>query len=217
MVTKDKYGLLCCFLSYLCYYYGEFHCSPKHSHHHKMTPYLNLSSFAGGGKTTVAKLLIANYSCVVIPKITTRSRRKTEEIPEYIYVSQEEFVYRERKGHFLSVTRNGDFFHAIPCIEYWPVVPAGTELILSLFGSESRIVQRQVPHMKLCFISCRNKHLLYERLLHRCEIDGGNFKEKWVKNERYFATAIEDQYDFVVYNDTTPEECVEQIRKLIKR
>jgi len=182
-----------------------------------MTPHLNLSSFAGGGKTTVARLLIANYRCVMIPKVTTRPRRTTEEIPEYIYVSSEEFADRERKGHFLSVTKNGVFFHAIPHVKHWPAVPAGTELVLSLFGSESRLVQKHVPHVRLCFIDYKDKNLLRERLQHRCQIDGSNFEEKWRKNEGYFATAIEDRYDFVVYNDTTPEDCVAQIRRIIKR
>jgi hypothetical protein len=47
-------------------------------------------------------------------------------------------------------------------------------------------------------------------------MDGSNFDKKWAQNERYFASHIEGQYDFVVYNDGTPEECAAEIMAIIK-
>lgn len=185
-----------------------------------MTPHVNLSSFAGGGKTTIAKLLMAKYRTVMIPKITTRPRRPIEEIPEYIFVSQEEFEFRRSQGHFLSIeetiTNGGAHYHVIPRIEHWPCVPDGTELVLSVFGSEARLAQAYAPEMKLIFISLRDRDLLAERLRRRCELDGSNFNRKWALNERYFSTEIEKKYDFIVYNDGAPEECVSQIITIIK-
>ena len=40
---------------------------------------------------------------VMIPKITTRSPFDTEEIPEHIFVSREEFEFRKSQGYFLAV------------------------------------------------------------------------------------------------------------------
>lgn len=185
-----------------------------------MTPHVNLSSFAGGGKTTIAGLLIATYRTVMIPKITTRPRRPTEEIPEYVFVSRGEFQRRRSLGHFLAVeeiaVNGGVHHHAIPKVEHWPCISEGTELVLSAFGEKARLAQRCIPAMKLIFISIKNRDILAERLRQRCVLDGGSFEKKWVLNERYFSTDIEKEYDFVVYNDTTPEECVAQIMQVIE-
>ena len=45
-----------------------------------MIPHINLSSFSGGGKTTISKILLGTYRTVMIPKFTTRSQRPTGEI-----------------------------------------------------------------------------------------------------------------------------------------
>mgnify|MGYP001583025078 CR=1 FL=1 len=185
-----------------------------------MTLHVNLSSFAGGGKTTVSKILLDTCRTVMIPKITTRSRRDTEEIPEYIFVSREEFEFRKSQGYFLAVETiklNGEsHYYAIPVVEEWPSIPEGTELVLSVFGEKARIAKEHVPEMKLVFISLRDKNLLAERLRHRCLTDGSNFDKKWAQNKRYFASHIERQYDVVVYNDGTPEECATEIMAIIK-
>lgn len=186
-----------------------------------MVPHINLSSFAGGGKTTISRLLLATYRTVMVPKITTRPRRPEEEIPEYIYVSRDEFEVRRTQGHFIAVediAMNGiACCHAIPQPELWPCVPEGTELILSAFGEQARAAQKYIPDLKLIFISLRERSILAQRLRHRCEIDGSNFEKKWAQNERYFQTHIEDNYDFVVYNDTSPQDCVDQIIEIIQR
>jgi guanylate kinase len=185
-----------------------------------MIPHINLSSFAGGGKTTVSKTLLDTYRTVMIPKITTRPRRDTEEIPEYIFVSRDEFEARRSQGHFLAVEEiklNGEtHYYAIPVVEEWPSIPEGTELVLSAFGEKARIAQEHFPELRLVFISLRDKNLLAERLRHRCLMDGSNFDKKWAQNERYFASRIEGQYDFVVFNDGTPEECAAEIMAIIK-
>jgi len=180
-----------------------------------MIPHINLSSFSGGGKTTISKILLGTYRTVMIPKFTTRSQRPTGEIPEYVFISREEFEFRKAQGHFLAVeeiAENGKVHHiAIPVVQYWPPIPQGTELILSAFGEKARLAQRYAPEMKLIFISIRDKCLLADRLRKRCALDGSNFEKKWALNERYFSTNLEAQYDYVVYNDGTPEECVAQI------
>jgi guanylate kinase len=185
-----------------------------------MVPHINLSSFAGGGKTTISKLLLEKYKTVIIPKITTRAKRFTEkEVPEYIFVSQEEFGLLKSQEHFLAVeeiTNKGIHYHAIPKIEYWPSIPEGTELIISAFGEQARIVQKFIPEIKLIFIGIKDKKILADRLFKRCAIDGSNFEKKWALNERYFSENFQNRYDFVVYNDTTPEECVEQIITITK-
>ncbi len=184
-----------------------------------MAPHINLSSFAGGGKTTIARLLMANHRTFMIPKFTTRPRREGENLPEYVYVSRTEFEERRQLGHFLAVT---DFrfegevhHHAIPMVEHWGNIPSQTELVLSLFGSKAPMVKEFCPDMKLCFISFRDKNILRERLRRRCEVDGSDFERKSAVNEGYILSGIEKDYDMVVYNDTTPEECVRQIIELL--
>ena len=123
-------------------------------------------------------------------------------------------------GIFLAVTPvsvNGAVYHhAILRVEHWPTIPREASLVLSLFGSRAYVAKWYAPNLKLVFIGFRDMGVLAERLRRRCEVDGSDYRDKMVKNERYVAINIESQYDFVVYNDTTPEDCVAQIMSLIK-
>jgi guanylate kinase len=183
-------------------------------------PHLNLSSYPGGGKTTILKILLSQYRAILIPKITTRPKRLNENgCTEYIYVSEDEFSQRESAGHFLGIEPilvGGEVYHhAIPKIEHWPAVPDKTNLILSVFGIKAELVKELVLNYKLCFIGFKNKDILKKRLFARCLVDGGNFEEKWVIVEQYMSQSIENNYDYIVYNDGTPEECIAQIRKIL--
>lgn len=184
-----------------------------------MIPHVNLSSFAGGGKTTVSELLLERFQVVMIPKYTTRPQRTTEDIPEYVYVSEEEFRSREAAGDFIAVEalkNNGHtYYYGIPVPRLWPAVPLGTELILSAFAEQARLVQEFVPDIFLVFIDVADRELLKERLRQRCEADGSNFEKKWAQNEHYFQIHIEGQYDHIVYNDGSPDETLQQIMNLI--
>lgn len=185
-----------------------------------LLPHINLSSYPGGGKTTITKLLLDTYAVSLIPKFTTRPKRPIEEIPEYIFISEKEFFDRHNSGHFIAIEpikRYGvTHYHAIPKIEHWPQLPNGTEIILSVFGENAPYAKKYVPNMKLCFIDFEDKSILMDRLYARCLLDNSDFEEKRKTIEAYIKSDIRKNYDYIVYNDGTEQETLEQIMDLVK-
>jgi guanylate kinase len=183
-------------------------------------PHINLSSYPGGGKTTLTEQLIDNYSVLIIPKFTTRPRRPVEKIPEYIFIEEKEFLCRKNAGQFIAIETiciYGKLYHtAIPKVEYWPKATENTELILSVFGINAPYVKRFVPDIKLFFIDFRNKNILMERLYSRCLLDNSDFEEKKRIIEKYIQGNITKDYDYIIYNDGTWEESLQQVLSLIK-
>lgn len=188
---------------------------------HQNTPYLNLSSYPGGGKTTITKLLLSRFRSILIPKPTTRPKRPTEEIPEYDFISMMDFLQREEGGEFIGVEtiiRYGEtHYHAIPKVEFWPTIPNNTELILSVFGTEAPLVKKYVPNMKLCFIDFHNKDILIQRLWERCQKDNSDFKEKERTIKQYIEEKIWENYEYIIYNDGTEEETLAQFIDIMKQ
>jgi len=183
-------------------------------------PHVNLSSYPGGGKTTLSKLLINNYSCLLIPKFTTRPPRPVEEIPEYLFIKDDEFLYKKNAGHFIAIEPINIYgkihYSAIPKVEYWPKPDKNTELILSAFGENAPYAKQFVTNIKLVFIDFIDKNILIERLYSRCLFDNSGFEEKKKIIETYIQKDIKRNYDYIIYNDGTEEECLEQILALIK-
>lgn len=186
----------------------------------KTLPHINLSSFPGGGKTTLTKLLLNTYSCLLIPKFTTRPPRPVEDIQEYIFMDEEEFLYHKNSNHLIAIEpihRYGvTYYSAIPKTEFWPKIPENTELILSVFGENAPFVKQFLPEMKLCFIDFKNKNILMDRLYTRCLLDNSDFEEKRRVIEKYIEIDIKKFYDYIIYNDETKEETMRQILDIVK-
>ncbi len=185
------------------------------------TLHLNLSGFPGAGKTTIAKKIMEIHSTIIIPKVTTRPRRPTENGGEYVFISMEEFQQRNKNGDFIAVEPNiidgVIHYYAIPKEKFWPEVPKTAELVLSLFGIYAKTVKEYVPKMKLGFVTYKNMEILKERLRTRCLEDGSNFQEKMKLIEQYLQSNIQDGYDYPLYNDGTIGETLKQVETLIKK
>ena len=185
-----------------------------------LIPHINLSSYPGGGKTTLTKILLSEHKAVLIPKFTTRPERPNEEIPEYIFISPEEFEARRQRGDFIAVeaiSRYGvTHHHAIPKIEHWPKIPEGTELIVSVFGIEAQQAKEFVPSIRLCFIDFHDKEILKTRLRERCKIDNSDFASKLETIERYVQERLHEKYESIIYNDGTTQESIGQILRILQ-
>ncbi len=186
----------------------------------KLLPHINISGYPGIGKSTVTEALGIRYRTFVIPKMTTRPRRLKNE-PEYIFVTKKEFRKRKKMGQFISITPNIvnkiTYHNAILKPEYWPPIPSETEILISLFGSEAQLVKEYIPTMKLCFISFKNKELMVSRLKERCDQDNSGFEDKLAKIELHQSNQIEKNYEYIVYNDTSIEDCADQFAEIIEK
>lgn len=63
-------------------------------------PHLNINGYTGVGKTTISLLLATAYRTLWIPRVTTRPMRRGENVNEYLFVSNAEFM---RQAHSLDV------------------------------------------------------------------------------------------------------------------
>jgi len=188
-----------------------------------LIPHYNFSGFPGVGKTTIMKLILQEKPAIYIPKITTRVQRPEEKedgsFQEYLFITLEDFDERNKQNHFIAVKTNKEHDvvekYGIPKYEYWPAIPTGTELILSTFGTQAHLAKKCSPNMKMLFISCRNMDTLYKRLHDRCMRDGSDYEGRVAKIKSYINSNIELNYDLILYNDNTPQECAQDFLKLI--
>lgn len=182
-------------------------------------PHINLSSYPGGGKTTVTIELLKKPDIVLLPKYTTRPQRPVEEIPEYIFVTEKEFNERKNSQQFIAVEEIKRFgkthYHAIPKPDFWPIIPTNTKIILSIFGVHASLVKEYVPHMKLCFIDFKNKEILKKRLYERCLTDNSDYDSKLKVIEEYLAKNLAGNYEHIIYNDYSLDYTLKQIDKLV--
>jgi len=179
--------------------------------------HINLSGYPGAGKTTIFELFLEKYpETLVVPKVTTRPRRPNEGDLEYLFLTDDEFKQKEMFGQIVGVEKiiqkEIPYYYGIPTQELWPKISSKTRLVLSLFGEHAPDIRDEFfPDMKLFFLSLRDKVLLEKRLRERCELDGSDFQSRKILLDQYLTSNIEARYDHVVFNDTTPDKCLDQI------
>ena len=184
-------------------------------------PHFNISSYPGGGKTTlIERLLEENPNWFLLPKVSTRPPRPIERIPEYIFTSPEEFEEKKMNGEFANISEveshGSVHYHAILKPEYWPPIPHETTLLLSAYGSKAPFVKRTMPNMRLVFIDFVDKTILSQRLKERTERDGSDYEAKSRKIGAYIQQQIEKNYEDIIYNDSCIEETVAQFYQLVE-
>jgi guanylate kinase len=188
-----------------------------------LPPHINISSYAGGGKTTIANYLLnSGYKVFMIPRITSRPRRPDEaESSEYIFVSPEDFEVMETAGHIFAsnpVVSHGKIHKSgVLKREFWSDIPDQVDFIISIFGlSKVHEIESNFPDMVNVFIDFKDKTILNDRLRLRCLKDNSDYETKVLKNAEYDTRNLKSLFKHIVHNDSSPEECIEQILTIFK-
>ena len=113
----------------------------------------------------------------------------------------------------------------IPNPRFWHTEAPDPDVdaVLATFGYASPLIQKYwegycISHhlsnplpMVTVFINMHYKEDLRRRLMERCIQQDINFTEKWRKNLAHWHDPFEEQYDYVIWNDGTIEDCVRQL------
>ncbi|HEX5385489.1 MAG TPA: guanylate kinase [Gemmatimonadales bacterium] len=167
-----------------------------------MTPFLLvLSSPSGGGKTSIARaLLAARPDLAYSVSATTRPRREGEEHGrDYHFLAPEEFEARARRGEFLEHATYGGHRYGTLRAEVDRIFRASRHAVLDIELAGARQLRRTVPDSVLVFILPPSGDELVRRLEARNTEDGDALRRRLEHALEELAAVAE--YDYAVVND----------------
>jgi guanylate kinase len=175
---------------------------------------LVLSSPSGGGKSTIAKRLLAErddtgYSV----SATTRAPRDTERDGEaYHFLTRDEFARRVAAGEFLEYAEYNGHRYGTLEVEVRRVTQGGQHVLLDIELEGARKVRERFPEAVLVFVVPPSGKVLAERLRGRGTDDEAVIAGRLERALVELAAARE--YDYVVVNDDL-EDAVRAVHAIL--
>jgi guanylate kinase len=160
-----------------------------------------LSAPSGGGKTTIARRLLAvrpdvGYSI----SVTTRAPRPGEQDGvDYHFVGEEEFHERRRRGEFAECADVHGRWYGTLKAEVDRVLGGGQHLLMDIDVQGAKQFQRAFPATRLVFIIPPSVHVLRDRLAARQSESEESLQRRLRGAVSELAAATE--YHYVVVND----------------
>jgi len=183
--------------------------------------HLNITGEPGVGQTNVAHLLYEMFpypQSIWIPRWTDRPRRPGERADTQYLFFESRFKLLQLAGEFLildtiheNMVRKTPRVYAIPRPLYWPSAVRETRFYLSNFGRYSgQVKERFAPHM-INILLLASDVVRETRLKRKSRKQNLNLTEKILWDYWW----DEKNFDLVVQNEGTVEECAEKIIKLV--
>jgi guanylate kinase len=162
---------------------------------------LVLSAPSGGGKTTIAKMLLQGrddlgYSV----SATTRPKRPGErDGVDYYFITRDEFVRRQEKGEFLEwATYSGELYGTLRS-EIDRIFAQGRHAVLDVEIEGARQIRKNFPNSLLLFVLPPSADALVERLVGRKTEDPALVRERILRAADELAVVAE--YDYAILNE----------------
>lgn len=167
-----------------------------------MNPFLLvLSSPSGGGKTTIARQLLAGredlgYSV----SATTRAMRPGErDGVDYHFLTREEFLRREAAGEFLESATYGGELYGTLLVEIERLFDAGKTVVLDIEIKGARQVRAAMPASVHVFVLPPSASVLVKRLSGRATETTVAVRERVTRAADELKAVSE--YDYVIVNE----------------
>lgn len=163
--------------------------------------FLVLSAPSGGGKTTIAKMLLQGredlgYSV----SATTRPKRPGErDGVDYHFLSRHEFVSRQERGEFLEWATYGGELYGTLKSEIERIFALGRHAVLDVEIEGARQIRRNFPNSLLLFVLPPSAEALVERLVGRNTEDPALVRERIIRAADELAAVAE--YDYAILNE----------------
>lgn len=176
-----------------------------------------ISGFAGSGKGTVIKKLIEKYpeKYALSISATTRAPRPGEvDGREYFFKTKEEFIKMIAEDKLLEHASYVDNYYGTPSEYVFAQRAKGKNVILEIEIQGALQIKRKYPDTLLMFLTPPSCKELVDRIRGR----GTETEEVIVKRmDRAIeeSRCVEDNYDYLVINDTV-DNCVEKINNIVK-
>jgi len=179
-----------------------------------VTPFLLvLSSPSGGGKSTIAKALLARGDIGYSVSATTRAMRPGErDGVHYHFLTREEFQRREAAGEFVEwATYNGNLYGTLRA-EVQKVFAQGRHVLLDIEIEGARQVRARFANSVHVFVLPPSAEALVGRLAGRQTEQASEIAARLGVAAEELAAVSE--YDYVVVNDIL-EEAVDQVASIL--
>ncbi len=163
--------------------------------------FLVLSAPSGGGKTTIAKMLLQGredlgYSV----SATTRSKRSGErDGVDYHFLSRDEFVRRRDNGEFLEWATYGGELYGTLKSEIERIFAQGRHAVLDVEIEGARQIRNNFANSLLLFVLPPSAEALVERLVGRKTEDPGLMRERIIRAADELGAVAE--YDYAILNE----------------
>jgi guanylate kinase len=162
---------------------------------------LVLSAPSGGGKTTIAKMLLQGrddlgYSV----SATTRPKRPGErDAVDYYFLTRDEFTRRQESGEFLEWATYGGELYGTLKSEIERIFSQGRHAVLDVEIEGARQIRSNFPNSLLLFVLPPSAEALVERLVGRKTEDPALVRERIVRAADELAAVAE--YDYAILNE----------------
>ena len=173
-----------------------------------------LSSPSGGGKTTIAKALLARRQDIGYSvSCTTRAPRAGEANgKDYYFLTEQEFIARRAKGDFAESAQVHGLWYGTLRSEVEKVLGSGKHVVLDIDVQGAAQFRRAFPQAVLVFVLPPSGESLLERLRERGT-------ENAAQLTRRLQSAIAElkavpEYQYVVINDEL-ERAVQRVAGII--
>jgi guanylate kinase len=160
-----------------------------------------LSAPSGGGKTTIARMLLQGredlgYSV----SATTRPKRPGEEDGvDYHFLSRKEFLERQQNGEFLEWATYGGELYGTLKSEIDRIFAQGRHAVLDVEIEGARQIRNNFQNSLLLFVLPPSAEVLVERLAGRNTEDPALVKERIMRAAEELAAVAE--YDYAIVNE----------------
>jgi guanylate kinase len=159
-----------------------------------------VSAPAGTGKTTLVRMLVKEFDCVVESvSYTTRKPRPGEiEGKDYHFISQEQFQSKIEKRDFLEYAEVFGHFYGTSKSDVENLLRLGKDVVLVIDTQGAMKLQQQKIPAIYIFVAPPSVEELEERLLKRKTEDEKTLKERlsWANREIEASSA----YDYLIVN-----------------
>jgi guanylate kinase len=163
--------------------------------------FLVLSAPSGGGKTTIAKMLLqARDDLGYSVSATTRPKRPDErDGVDYHFMSRDEFVRRQEKGEFLEWATYGGELYGTLKSEIERIFAQGRHAVLDVEIEGARQIRKNFPNSLLLFVLPPSAEALVKRLMGRKTEDPALVRERIIRAADELS-AVAD-YDYAILNE----------------
>ncbi len=164
-----------------------------------------LSGFAGSGKGTIIRELLAKYDNYALSvSATTRAPREGEEEGvHYFFKTEEEFKEMIAKGELLEYANYVGNYYGTPRAYVKEQLAQGKNVILEIETEGALQIKREYPEAVLVFVMPPSVNEIYNRLKGR----GTETEEIIAKRMKKAGVEISvvDRYDYLMINDVLSE------------
>ena len=174
-----------------------------------------VSGFAGAGKGTLMKEILAQYDNYALSiSATTRRPRGTEvDGKEYFFKTTEEFEKMIAQGELIEYANYVGNYYGTPKAYVEEQLASGKDVILEIEIQGALKVKEQFPETLLLFVTPPSAKILKERLVGR-GTETADVVEKRMQRAAQEAEGVL-KYDYLLVNDDL-QTCVQQMHQIIQ-